>query len=125
MYLLCFLIIFGSLQVDARIYLWKWNTHIVIADVDGTITKLGQSLQRANYAFNMMQENGYELLFLSARAISQSSQTQQFLFNIKQDGKALPDGPVVISPDELFPSLFREGKDIDVEIAKFGQLLTS
>lgn len=26
-----------------------------------------------------------------------------------QDGKALPDGPVVISPDGLFPSLFREG----------------
>lgn len=90
-----------------------------------------------------MQENGYELLFLSARAISQSSQTRQFLFNLKQvgtlfmlntsnvcilflnketiilflslfpyvqDGKALPDGPVVISPDGLFPSLFREGE---------------
>lgn len=27
-----------------------------------------------------------------------------------QDGKALPNGPVVISPDGLFPSLFREGK---------------
>lgn len=26
-----------------------------------------------------------------------------------QDGKAIPDGPVVISPDGLFPSLFREG----------------
>lgn len=26
-----------------------------------------------------------------------------------QDGIALPDGPVVISPDGLFPSLFREG----------------
>lgn len=27
-----------------------------------------------------------------------------------QDGKALPNGPVVISPDGLFPSLFREGE---------------
>jgi phosphatidate phosphatase PAH1 len=26
-------------QVDARVYLWKWNTRIVISDVDGTITK--------------------------------------------------------------------------------------
>jgi len=26
-------------QVDARIYLWKWNTRIVISDVDGTITR--------------------------------------------------------------------------------------
>jgi len=27
------------LQVDAHIYLWKWNARIVISDVDGTITK--------------------------------------------------------------------------------------
>ncbi|KAG1334639.1 phosphatidate phosphatase PAH2 [Cocos nucifera] len=35
----------GAQQVDASIYLWKWNTRIVISDVDGTITKsdvLGQ-----------------------------------------------------------------------------------
>jgi hypothetical protein len=31
------------------------------------------------------------------------------LFSYVQDGKALPDGPVVISPDGLFPSLYREG----------------
>lgn len=37
--LLCFLLIFDTQQVDARIYLWKWNTRIVISDVDGTITK--------------------------------------------------------------------------------------
>lgn len=40
--------------------------------------------------------------------------TGQVLFNNFvphfQDGKALPDGPVVISPDGLFPSLYREGK---------------
>ncbi|KAJ9672622.1 hypothetical protein PVL29_026018 [Vitis rotundifolia] len=28
----------GEQHVDARIYLWKWNTRIVISDVDGTIT---------------------------------------------------------------------------------------
>ncbi|XP_021600973.1 phosphatidate phosphatase PAH2 isoform X3 [Manihot esculenta] len=35
----------GMQKVDARIYLWKWKTRIVISDVDGTITKsdvLGQ-----------------------------------------------------------------------------------
>lgn len=29
---------------------------------------------------------------------------------VLQDGKALPNGPIVISPDGLFPSLFREGE---------------
>ncbi|KAJ0085806.1 hypothetical protein Patl1_08981 [Pistacia atlantica] len=60
------------------------------------------------HLFSAIKENGYQLLFLSARAISQAYHTRQFLFNLKQDGKALPDGPVVISPDGVFPSLFRE-----------------
>ncbi|XP_047091115.1 phosphatidate phosphatase PAH2-like [Lolium rigidum] len=110
----------GIQQVDANIYLWKWNTHIVISDVDGTITKsdvLGQFMPMVGvdwsqngvaHLFSAIKENGYQLLFLSARSISQAHLTRQFLFNLKQDGKALPDGPVVISPDGLFPSLYRE-----------------
>uniref|UniRef100_A0A7N0TPZ2 LNS2/PITP domain-containing protein n=1 Tax=Kalanchoe fedtschenkoi TaxID=63787 RepID=A0A7N0TPZ2_KALFE len=110
----------GKQQVDARIYLWKWNARVVISDVDGTITKsdvLGQFMPMVGYdwshigvahLFSAIKENGYQFLFLSARSISQSYLTRQFLFNLKQDGKALPDGPVVISPDGLFPSLYRE-----------------
>ncbi|XP_038884861.1 phosphatidate phosphatase PAH2-like isoform X2 [Benincasa hispida] len=112
--------VLGKQQVDARIYLWKWNTRIVISDVDGTITKsdvLGQfmpfvgmdwSQTGVTNLFSAIKENGYQLLFLSARSISQAYHTRQFLFNLKQDGKALPEGPVVISPDGLFPSLYRE-----------------
>ncbi|XP_068637624.1 phosphatidate phosphatase PAH2-like isoform X2 [Aristolochia californica] len=110
----------GRQQVDARIYLWKWNTRIVVSDVDGTITKsdvLGQFMPLVGkdwsqtgvaHLFSAIKENGYQLLFLSARAIAQAYLTRQFLFNLKQDGKLLPDGPVVISPDGLFPSLYRE-----------------
>ncbi|KAL8230899.1 hypothetical protein R6Q57_000677 [Mikania cordata] len=112
--------VLGLQKVDARIYLWRWNTRIVISDVDGTITKsdvLGQFMPLVGrdwshvgvtHLFSAIKENGYQMLYLSARAISQASITRQFLFNLKQDGKALPDGPVVISPDGLFPSLFRE-----------------
>jgi len=112
--------IVGKQQVDCHIYLWKWNTRIVISDVDGTITKsdvLGQfmplvgvdwSQNGVAHLFSAIKENGYQLLFLSARAISQAHITRRFLFSLKQDGKALPDGPVVISPDGLFPSLYRE-----------------
>ncbi|KAA0061976.1 proteasome subunit beta type-3-like [Cucumis melo var. makuwa] len=45
--------------------------------------------------FSAIKENGYQLLFLSARSISQAYHTRQFLFNLKQDGKALPEGSVV------------------------------
>ncbi|KAK9054339.1 hypothetical protein SSX86_025417 [Deinandra increscens subsp. villosa] len=123
--------VLGTQKVDARIYLWRWDTRIVISDVDGTITKsdvLGQfmplvgrdwshigvthlfaaiKIEKRLSEFNGT-DNGYKILYLSARAISQASNTRQFLFNLKQDGKALPDGPVVISPDGLFPSFFRE-----------------
>ncbi|CAO2817822.1 unnamed protein product [Amaranthus hypochondriacus] len=110
----------GEQQVDARIFLWKWNARIVISDVDGTITKsdvLGQfmplmgldwSQTGVTNLFSAIKENGYQLLFLSARSISQAYHTRQFLFNLKQDGKALPEGPMLISPDGLFPSLYRE-----------------
>ncbi|GFP91723.1 phosphatidate phosphatase pah2 [Phtheirospermum japonicum] len=110
----------GKNTVDARIFMWRWDTRIVISDVDGTITRsdlLGQVMPLVGmdwsqtgvaHLFSAIKENGYQLLFLSARSIAQSFITRQFLFNIKQDGKALPEGPVVISPDGLFPSLFRE-----------------
>ncbi|ESW08669.1 hypothetical protein PHAVU_009G064400 [Phaseolus vulgaris] len=112
--------VLGNQQVDARIYLWKWNTRVVISDVDGTITRsdvLGQFMPLVGidwsqtgvaHLFSAIKENGYQLLFLSARSISQAYLTRQFLVNLKQDGKVLPDGPVVISPDGLFPSLYRE-----------------
>ncbi|XP_019245089.1 PREDICTED: phosphatidate phosphatase PAH2-like isoform X1 [Nicotiana attenuata] len=107
-------------QVDACIYLWRWDTNIVVSDVDGTITRsdvLGQfmplvgvdwSQSGVAHLFSAIKENGYQLLFQSARAISQAYLTRQFLFNLMQDGKGLPEGPVLTSPDGLFRSLFRE-----------------
>ncbi|KAH0638756.1 hypothetical protein KY285_035342 [Solanum tuberosum] len=112
--------VLGDQKVEAHIYLWKWNTRIVISDVDGTITKsdvlgqfmplVGKDWTHSGIArlFCAIKENGYQLLFLSARAIVQAYLTKSFLFNLKQDGKSLPPGPVVISPDGLFPSLYRE-----------------
>ncbi|KAH8485304.1 hypothetical protein H0E87_026918 [Populus deltoides] len=112
--------VLGTQQVDCHIYLWKWNARIVISDVDGTITRsdvlgqfmplVGKDWTQSGVAklFCAIKENGYQLLFLSARAIVQAYLTRSFLFNLKQDGKTLPNGPVVISPDGLFPSLYRE-----------------
>ncbi|XP_041026742.1 phosphatidate phosphatase PAH1 [Juglans microcarpa x Juglans regia] len=112
--------VLGTQKVDAHIYLWKWNARIVISDVDGTITKsdvlgqfmplVGRDWTQSGVArlFSAIKENGYHLLFLSARAIVQAYLTRSFLLNLKQDGNTLPNGPVVISPDGLFPSLYRE-----------------
>ncbi|KAK1299040.1 hypothetical protein QJS10_CPB14g01427 [Acorus calamus] len=93
--------VWGKQQVDAHIYLWKWNTRIVISDVDGTITKsdvlgqfmplVGKDWTQSGVArlFSAIKENGYQLLFLSARAIVQAYLTRSFLLNLKQDIRAL------------------------------------
>ncbi|CAI5477496.1 unnamed protein product [Closterium sp. Yama58-4] len=111
----------GRQEVQCSLFVWRWNTRVVISDVDGTITKsdvLGQvmPLMGADWTqigvarlFTAIRANGYELLFLSARAIQQAALTRSFLFSLRQDGEfSLPEGPVVISPDGLFPSLYRE-----------------
>ena len=45
---------------------------------------LGFSNGLLSFLFQILQENGYHMLFLSARSISQAYHTRQFLFNLKQ-----------------------------------------
>ncbi|CAF1343812.1 unnamed protein product [Rotaria sordida] len=58
--------------------------------------------------FQAIQENGYQFIYLSARAIGQSKITRNFLRNIKQCGFALSIGPLLILPDTLVIALYRE-----------------
>ncbi|CAF5224972.1 unnamed protein product, partial [Rotaria magnacalcarata] len=55
-----------------------------------------------------IQENGYQFIYLSARAIGQSQITRNFLKNVKQYDRELPIGPLLISPDTLMTALYRE-----------------
>lgn len=57
--------------------------------------------------FQAIQENGYQFIYLSARAIGQSQITRNFLKNIKQCDCPLPSGPLLISPDTLVTALYR------------------
>ena len=106
----------GNGQGDRYIFACR----LVISDVDGTITRsdlLGHMLPRMGWdwshlgiatLFSNISDNGYDMLFLSSRAIAQASATRDYLHTLKQDGSLLPQGPVIISPDGLFPSLYRE-----------------
>ncbi|KAF3455691.1 hypothetical protein FNV43_RR00333 [Rhamnella rubrinervis] len=94
----------GKEQINASIYLWKWNTRIVVSDVDGTITKSDVRGQFMPLVGVDWSHTGVAHLFSAIKA----DYTRQFLLDLKQDGKALPDGPVVISPDGLLPSFYGE-----------------
>ena len=84
--------------LSCRIYLWDYKTKIVVSDIDGTITTsdvFGQLMHvfKEKYIhrdvvklYQHFKLNGYEIVYLTARAISQYQQTQEFLFEFLHEG---------------------------------------
>ncbi|MES1910683.1 MAG: hypothetical protein MHM6MM_003230 [Cercozoa sp. M6MM] len=79
----------GVQTVEAAVFLWEHDARIIISDVDGTITRsdvLGQMLPLVgndwahpgvSELFSRVDRNGYRVLYLSSRAIAQSSITRE------------------------------------------------
>ncbi|KJP84877.1 hypothetical protein AK88_05492 [Plasmodium fragile] len=125
----------GTKSINGTIYLWKKNAKIVISDVDGTITRsnvlghimpiVGKDWSHVGVSqlFNKINNNGYHILYLTARAIGQADSTREYLFRFKRnDNNKLPDGPLILSPDRLFPSFKREVIDKKPYIFKIAAL---
>ena len=112
--------LWGLQSERAFIFLYPYNSKLVISDIDGTITKsdvLGQILPHIGRDWSQsgitkflskVEQNGYDVIYLSARAIGQASLTRDYLLSVSQGGEKLPPGPLIISPDGLLPSLYRE-----------------
>lgn len=110
----------GTQTVTGFVYFWPKDANIIVSDVDGTITKtdflghvlpiLGKDWSQPGIAplFTNLKRNGYFILYLTSRPIGQSQQTKDFLQSVMQDGKMLPQGPLVMSPDRMLPSVKRE-----------------
>lgn len=74
----------GTSRCKCYLFRWKYNDKVVISDIDGTITKsdvlghilpmVGRDWAQIGVAqlFSKIEENGYKMLYLSARAIGQS-----------------------------------------------------
>lgn len=109
----------GTTKCQCQIYLWRWDDKIVISDIDGTITKsdvLGQILpilgrdwaqSGVTNLFTKIYDNGYKLIYLSARAIGQAGTTRDYLRSVKQGHLCLPDGPLLLSPTSLISAFHR------------------
>ena len=110
----------GIQTLKSSIYLWSFYSKIVISDVDGTITRsdvLGQVLpmlgrdwthEGVTELFTKIINQGYKIIYLTSRAIGQSTMTKNYLDSLIQEKKSLPAGPLIMSPDGLFTSLKRE-----------------
>ncbi|RZC36849.1 phosphatidate phosphatase LPIN3 [Asbolus verrucosus] len=110
----------GTTRCTCHLYKWKWDDKIVISDIDGTITKsdvlghilpiVGKDWAQSGVAqlFNKIKDNGYKLLYLSARAIGQARITREYLRSIKQGNLTMPDGPILLNPTSLITAFHRE-----------------
>ncbi|PKC70831.1 LNS2-domain-containing protein [Rhizophagus irregularis] len=104
----------------AKLFFWDYDTQIVISDIDGTITKsdalghvftmIGRDWTHSGVAklYTDITRNGYQILYLTSRAIGQADYTRDYLKKVEQDKYQLPDGPVIMSPDRLLTAFHRE-----------------
>ncbi|OJA18580.1 hypothetical protein AZE42_07857 [Rhizopogon vesiculosus] len=54
-----------------------------------------------------IKRDGYEIMYLTSRAIEQTDSPRDYLNGIKQDDYQLPESSVIMSPDRLLASLHR------------------
>jgi hypothetical protein len=109
-------------SIACNIFLWNWTDRLVVSDVDGTITKsdllghfyamLGKGGDWTHPGictlYSKISRNGYHMVYLTARSVSQINQTKTYLFTLQQDGVGLPLGPVLTAPQRFFTALTRE-----------------
>ena len=57
--------------------------------------------------YQMIHKNGYKFVYLSARAIGQSTITRDYLKSIRQYDLPLPDGPLLLSPSSLISAFHK------------------
>uniref|UniRef100_A0A1E1WU22 LNS2/PITP domain-containing protein n=2 Tax=Pectinophora gossypiella TaxID=13191 RepID=A0A1E1WU22_PECGO len=110
----------GTTKCKCNVFRWRYDDKIVISDIDGTITKsdvlghifplVGKDWAQSGVAqlFTKIKNNGYQLLYLSARAIGQARVTREYLRSIKQGEVCLPDGPLLLNPTSLLRAFHRE-----------------
>ncbi|KAI9470521.1 MAG: Lipin/Ned1/Smp2-domain-containing protein [Benjaminiella poitrasii] len=110
----------GTATCAAKVFYWDHDIHVVISDIDGTITKsdtmghlmtmIGKDWTHPGVAqlYTDIASNGYHFIYLTSRAIGQADYTRDYLRKVLQNNYQLPDGPVIMSPDRLFTSLHRE-----------------
>ncbi|XP_033822825.1 phosphatidate phosphatase LPIN3-like [Periophthalmus magnuspinnatus] len=120
----------GTCRCEASIFLWSWDDRVIISDIDGTITKsdaLGHLLTTigADWThfgiaklYHRIHQNGYRLLYCSARAIGMSAWTKEYLSRVNDRGNALPKGPVLLAPSSLVSALHREVIEKKPEVFK-------
>lgn len=106
-----------------NLFLWNSYEKLVLCDVDGTITKTDlrgifcvNVLKNYRYThpgiaslLTAVTDQGYKLVYLTARAITQGDKTRRFIQHIEQEKLSkMPQGPIITSYNTFSHSAIRE-----------------
>jgi len=121
----------GTTRCSCNVFVWEQKDKIIISDIDGTITKSdvrGMILPligvadwaqgEVTHLYSKIAENGYKILYLSARSISQASETKAYLKSLNQGNLNLPLGPLFLNPESVMKSFKQEVIDRQPEVFK-------
>uniref|UniRef100_K3WBX2 phosphatidate phosphatase n=1 Tax=Globisporangium ultimum (strain ATCC 200006 / CBS 805.95 / DAOM BR144) TaxID=431595 RepID=K3WBX2_GLOUD len=108
-----------ELRVSAKMYFWPVSAKIVIAEIDGAVSRIASNGMFSNLLSGKEKErpglhtgaldfyaklarNGYRIVYLTSRGLSQADLMHGMLRSSLDDtGLALPNGPVLLAPDRL------------------------
>ncbi|KAF1336059.1 Lipin-like protein, partial [Globisporangium splendens] len=108
-----------ELRVSAKMYFWPVSAKIVIAEIDGAVSRIASNGMFSNLLSGKEKErpdlhtgaldfyaklarNGYRIVYLTSRGLSQADLMHGMLRSSSDDtGVALPNGPVLLAPDRL------------------------
>ena len=107
-------------SIHSNIYLWNYNDKIVISDFDGTITRSDVFGQIGVYfgidwthkyiakLYSHIVNNGYKILYVTARTMYLQNSTKNSLKYINQNGFIMPPGPMMMNDSGLIDSIKTE-----------------
>lgn len=108
-----------EMRVSARLYYWPISAKIVIAEIDGAVSRIASSGMFSNLLssgkvkersglhhgalefYSKLARNGYRIVYLTCRGLSQAELMHGMLRPSSDRKLALPNGPVLLAPDRL------------------------
>ncbi|TMW64655.1 hypothetical protein Poli38472_011535 [Pythium oligandrum] len=105
-------------RVSAKLYLWPVSAKIILAEIDGAISRQ-PSGRRLSTLLPIMERdtagphrgaldfyaraarNGYRIVYLTGRGLSQADLIHDMLRSSDKSKLSLPNGPVLLSPERL------------------------
>jgi len=139
-------------RAEANLFLWSVSSHVIVCDIDGTITKSNargvlDTMVLESYAYahdgvceflsHLKQlDDSLQILYLTSRPVSYAKTTRRFLEGLRQAAAAaagedddqqqqhsLPHGPLFMHPGTLGTVLFSELVSKDTHMYKHDTLM--